>query len=103
MEPRVKGVEPPAELFSIDPARVVGLTIGPDRLAEIRRERARLMRSGRQSYANIVEIYEELDLAAAVHRRLSCPVIDVTELSVEETAQRVIRHVENRRHDRQAM
>ena len=101
--PIVKGIEPPPDLFQTDPAKVVGLTIDASRLAEIRRERARLMRSGRQSYADIVEIYEELDVAAAVHRRLSCPVIDVTELSVEETAQRVIRHVENRRHDRQAM
>jgi regulator of PEP synthase PpsR (kinase-PPPase family) len=81
---------------------VIGLTIGPDRLADIRRERARLMRAGRQSYAGLVEIYEELDEAAAIHRRLGCPVIDVTELSVEETAQRVIRLVESRRHDRQA-
>jgi regulator of PEP synthase PpsR (kinase-PPPase family) len=101
--PIVKGIEPPADLFSIDAAKVVGLTIGPGRLAEIRRERARLMRGARQSYANIVEIYEELDQAAAVHRRLGCPVIDVTELSVEETAQRVIRFVQNRRSDRQAI
>jgi regulator of PEP synthase PpsR (kinase-PPPase family) len=100
--PIVKGIEPPAELFAIDAAKVVGLTIGPDRLAEIRRERARLMRGARQSYAGIVEIYEELDQAAAVHRRLGCPVIDVTELSVEETAQRVIRLVQNRRAGRQA-
>jgi regulator of PEP synthase PpsR (kinase-PPPase family) len=100
--PIVKGIEPPAELFSIDASKVVGLTIGPDRLAEIRRERARLMRGARQSYAGIVEIYEELDQAAAVHRRLGCPVIDVTELSVEETAQRVIRLVQNRQAGRQA-
>jgi regulator of PEP synthase PpsR (kinase-PPPase family) len=101
--PIVKGIEPPGDLFRADPAKVVGLTIDASRLAEIRRERARLMRSGRQSYADIVGIYEELDEAAAVHRRLGCPVIDVTELSVEETAQRVIRLVETRRPDRQAM
>ena len=100
--PIVKGIEPPAELFATDPAKLVGLTIGADRLADIRRERARLMRGGRQSYAGLVEIYEELDEASSLHRRLGCPVIDVTELSVEETAQRVIRLVESRRHDRQA-
>ena len=101
--PIVKGIEPPAELFSMDASKIVGLTIGPDRLAEIRRERARLMRGARQSYANIVEIYEELDQATAIHRRLGCPVIDVTELSVEETAQRVIRLVQNRQAGRQAI
>jgi len=98
--PIVKGIEPPAELFRVDPGKIVGLTIDAGRLAEIRRERARLMRSGRQSYAAIVEIYEELDVAADVHRRLGCPVIDITELSVEETAVRIIRQVEHRRNDR---
>jgi len=100
--PIVKGIEPPGDLFNADPAKIVGLTIGADRLAEIRRERARLMRGARKSYAGLVEIYDELDEAASIHRRLGCPVIDVTELSVEETAQRVIRLVESRRHDRQA-
>jgi regulator of PEP synthase PpsR (kinase-PPPase family) len=101
--PIVKGIEPPAELFRADPAKIVGLTIDAGRLAEIRRERARLMRSGGESYAGLVEIYEELDLSAAVHRRLGCPVIDVTELSVEEAAIRIIRQVEQRRSDRQAI
>ena len=84
--PIVRGIDPPDDLFHTDPAKVVGLTIDASRLAEIRRERARLMRSGRQSYADLVGIYEELDEATAVQRRLGCPVIDVTELSVEETA-----------------
>jgi len=97
--PVVKGIEPPPELFQVDPAKVVGLTIEPERLAEIRRERARMMRGARQSYADIVEIYEELEQASAVHRRLGCPVIDVTELSVEETAMRIIRLVEQRRRE----
>src|SRR6266700_1716811 len=74
--PIVKGIEQTGELCAIDPVKVVGLTRGPGRLAELRRERARLMRGARQSYANIVEIYEELDQATAVHRRLGCPVID---------------------------
>src|SRR4029078_12245987 len=32
--PVVKGIAPPAELFEVDRARVVGLTIDPNRLAE---------------------------------------------------------------------
>lgn len=95
--PIVKGIAPPAELFDLEPGRIVGLTIEASRLAEIRRERARLMQASRQTYASIVEIYEELEEAAGVHRRLGCPVIDVTDLSVEETAQRVLRLVEERR------
>ena len=100
--PIVKGIEPPEELFRLSPAKVIGLTIDASRLAEIRRERARLMQASRQQYAGIVEVYEELDVAAAVHRRLGCPVIDVTELSVEETAVRIIRLVERRSHELRA-
>jgi len=94
--PVVKGIAPPDELFNISPAKIVGLTIDAERLAEIRRERARLMQAARQHYASLVEIYDELEQAAAVHRRLGCPVIDVTELSVEETAVRIVRLVERR-------
>src|SRR6267378_3438788 len=39
--PIVKGIEPPKELWEIDPAKIVGLTIDPNRLAEIRRGRLR--------------------------------------------------------------
>jgi len=95
--PIVKGIEPPPELLHVTPGKIVGLTIEAGRLAEIRRERVRAMRAGRRSYAEIAEIYEELEQASAVHRRLGCPVIDVTELSVEETALRIIRLVEQRR------
>jgi hypothetical protein len=95
--PIVRGIEPPAELFDVEPAKVVGLTIDAQRLAEIRSERIRLM-GGDRSYADLEEIYKELEYAAAIHRKLGCPVIDVSELSIEEIAQRVLRTVERRTH-----
>ena len=95
--PIVKGIKPPAELFEIDATKIVGLTIGAERLAEIRTVRVRSMGAGKRGYADLLQIYEELDEAAAIHRRLGCPVIDVTDLSVEETAHRIIRSVEYRR------
>ena len=95
--PIVRGIEPPKELFEIDPTKIVGLTIDADRLSEIRQVRARLMRLSKGSYSELVEIYEELEQAASVHRKLGCPVVDVSELSIEETAQRVLRIVERRR------
>jgi regulator of PEP synthase PpsR (kinase-PPPase family) len=95
--PVVKGIEPPAELFAIDPAKIVGLTIDAERLADIRRVRVRNMGASNSRYADLVGIYEELDEAAALHRRLGCPVIDISERSIEETAHRIIRLVERRR------
>jgi regulator of PEP synthase PpsR (kinase-PPPase family) len=95
--PIVRGIEPPAELFEVEPAKVIGLTIDAQRLAEIRAERIRLM-GGDRSYASLPAIYEELEYAASIHRKLGCPVIDVSELSIEEIAQRILRTVERRTH-----
>ena len=95
--PIVAGIEPPKELFEVDPAKVVGLTLEAERLAEIRSERARGMRGSSRRYAGLVEIYDELEYAEAIHRRLGCPVIEVSDLAIEETAQRIIRIVESRR------
>jgi regulator of PEP synthase PpsR (kinase-PPPase family) len=95
--PVVRGIDPPQELFEIDPAKIVGLTIGADRLADIRTARVKTMGGPTKRYAEIEAIYAELDEATKLHRRLRCPVLDVTELSVEETAMRIIRLVERRR------
>jgi regulator of PEP synthase PpsR (kinase-PPPase family) len=95
--PVVKGIAPPQELFEVDTAKIVGLTIDASRLGEIRQARVRAMGALGSGYAELLEIYDELEEAAAVHRKLGCPVIDVSELSIEETAQRVIRLVERRR------
>jgi hypothetical protein len=99
--PVVKGIEPPKELFEIDRTAIVGLTIDPTRLAEIRRARVRTMGGGARNrrYAELMEIYEELEQAAKLHRRIGCPVIDISEISIEETAQRVLRVVEDRKAD----
>jgi [pyruvate, water dikinase]-phosphate phosphotransferase / [pyruvate, water dikinase] kinase len=95
--PIVRGIDAPKELFEIDRAKIIGLTIDAERLSEIRHARARNMRMSNRAYTELVEIYDELEQAAAVHRRLGCPVVDVSELSIEETAQRVLRIVERRR------
>jgi len=75
----------------------VGLTIHADRLAEIRRVRVRNLGANNRRYAGLAEVYDELEEAAKIHRRLGCPVIDISELSIEETAHRVLRVVEERK------
>ena len=100
--PIVKGIKPPPELFEIDPITIVGLTIDAERLGEIRATRVRGMGGENRRYAEMLEIYDELEEAAALHRRLGCPVIDVTGLSIEETAHRVVRLVDRRRQEAHA-
>ncbi len=100
--PIVKGIKPPAALFEIDPAKIVGLTIEAERLSEIRLNRVASMGGPKKRYAGLLDVYEELDEATAIHRRLGCPVLDVSDLSVEETAMRVIKLVADRTRERRS-
>ncbi len=102
--PVVKGIQAPKELLDVDPLKLVGLTIDANRLVEIRRARVRTMGGGARNrqYAELMQIYEELDEAKKLHRRLGCPVIDISELSIEETAHRALRVVEERRLEAEA-
>ena len=95
--PVVKGIDPPAQLFEVDQTKIVGLTIDAERLQEIRKQRARRLGGNQRAYSELLEIYSELEEAEALHRRLGCPVIEISDLSIEETAARVIRLVERRR------
>jgi [pyruvate, water dikinase]-phosphate phosphotransferase / [pyruvate, water dikinase] kinase len=95
--PVVRGIDPPSELFEVDQSKIVGLTIDADRLAEIRADRAKRLGGNNRRYKDLMEIYDELEEAAALHRRLGCPVIEISELSIEETAARIIAMVERRR------
>ena len=99
--PLVKGIDPPEGLWQVDQARVVGVTLPAEMLAEIRGRRVRDMRSSTRAYARLEDVYEELDLADAVFRRLGCPVIEVATLAIEETAHRIIRLVELRLAERE--
>jgi regulator of PEP synthase PpsR (kinase-PPPase family) len=97
--PIVRGIEPPADLYRVDAAKVVGLTIDATRLMEIRSRRVQHARGSRR-YSELEGIFEELDFARSVHRRLGCPVLDITDASVEETAHRALRLVEERTAER---
>src|SRR5690242_16678913 len=77
--PIVRAIEPPAELFHVDAAKIVGLTIDALRLVEIRQERVRLMRASKRAYAEVAEVHVEPQQAWAVPGRLGCPVLDITE------------------------
>ena len=60
--PIVRGIDPPPALFTVEPWKIVGLTIDAERLAEIRRRRVRALAAGSAArYADLAEIYEELE------------------------------------------
>ena len=85
--PLVPEVEPPEELFAISNRKVIGLKISADQLNTIRTERLKsLGLTAEANYANYERIQEELDYADSIMRKIGCPIIDVSNKAVEETA-----------------
>jgi regulator of PEP synthase PpsR (kinase-PPPase family) len=94
--PMVLGVEPPPELFKIDQRKIVGLTIQPGRLVNLRK--ARLEALGRDPfgpYTSMEQVTDELAYARRVYRHgYPWPIIDTTNRSVEEVAREIIALIE---------
>ncbi|PRX41105.1 hypothetical protein CLV97_10834 [Planifilum fimeticola] len=89
--PLVPEVEPPEELFRIPAHKCIGLTIEPEYLNTIRRERLKsLGLTSQASYASMERILEELEYAEGIMKKVGCPVIDVSRKAVEETANIVL-------------
>ncbi|MCL6612803.1 MAG: kinase/pyrophosphorylase [Peptococcaceae bacterium] len=89
--PLVPEVAPPEEIFKLPPHRLIGLTIRPNQLNEIRRERLKTLGlTSHADYASMDRILKELEYAEEVMKRAGCSVIDVTSKAVEETASRVL-------------
>lgn len=85
--PLVPEIAPPDELFNIPKNKCVGLVITPNKLNEIRLERLKnLGLTAQANYANLGRILEELDYAEKIMKRIGCPVINVSNKAVEETA-----------------
>lgn len=85
--PIVPEVDPPEEIFKSAPDKCFALKISPEKLNHIRRERLiSLGLNDSASYANIERIKEELAYFEKVVAKIGCPVIDVTNKAVEETA-----------------
>ncbi|WP_271396542.1 pyruvate, water dikinase regulatory protein [Salinicoccus roseus] len=95
--PMVPEVTPPKELYNVNPHKCVGLKINPTSLNKIRKERlAQLGLKDTASYANDQRIQEELDYFNEVIGKIGCPVIDVSEKAIEETANEILDYVEGR-------
>ena len=89
--PLVPGTEPPGQLFALSKPLIVGLTVSPDRLLQIRRNRLLSLREERESaYVEEEAVRNEIVRARRLFERYRWPVIDVTRRSVEETAAAVI-------------
>ena len=89
--PVVPEVDPPEELFKVDPKKCFGLRIQPEKLNFIRKERLEALGLGSNaSYAQIQRIKDELDYFEKIVEKIGCNVIDVSNRAVEETANKIL-------------
>ena len=86
--PLMPEVPVPEELFEIDRKKIIGLTIDPMHLIEIRRHRVdNMMKIPTElKYANAERFLDELEFADKIMRKLKCKIIDVTKRAIEDTA-----------------
>lgn len=85
--PLVPEVPIPKELMEVETKRIIGLTNSPDTLNRIRMERLKVLGlSGAANYAKLERILEELDYSEEIMKTLKCPVINVSNKAIEETA-----------------
>ncbi|MCD9022972.1 pyruvate, water dikinase regulatory protein [Cohnella silvisoli] len=89
--PLVPELVPPKELYIASPRKVIGLTINPDSLNAIRKERLKALGlPDTAPYATSERIMRELDHARQVMEKIGCIVIDVSNKAVEETASLIL-------------
>lgn len=88
--PFVLGVDLPPSLFTVTEPFIVGLTISPDRLQQIRKERLNSLKQEDTNYVDVEMIHKEIDESRKLFRKYNWPVIDVTRKSVEETAATIL-------------
>jgi len=101
--PLVPGIEP-TELLADPPCPVIGLTIDPKSLIDIRRHRLKLIGSGADTgfvrtdntaYVDYEAVEKELLWARRLCNERGWPTIDVTRRSIEETSATVLKLMEN--------
>jgi regulator of PEP synthase PpsR (kinase-PPPase family) len=89
--PLVPEVAPPEELFRVPRNKCVGLVITPDKLNEIRKERLKALGlKSEANYASLERILVELEYADKIMKRVGCPIINVANKAVEETASLIV-------------
>lgn len=102
--PYVADIPLPEGLFTLTRPLVVGLTIGPERLKEIRQSRLRSLQQDGDStpYVDDEKILAEITASKRLFQKHRWPTIDVTRRSVEETAATILnlynKHMEKRMH-----
>ncbi len=88
----------PQTVYDLKKPLIVGLTINPEKLVQIRQTRlSSLGQDTSTDYINIEAIQQEVTESRKLFSKLACPVIDVTKRSVEETAAKIIQLLQEKK------
>lgn len=89
--PLVPESPPPRSLYSLRHPMVVGLTISPERLVQVRRNRLlSLNQAPETAYVDMERVQAEVAFARRMYADNGWPVIDMTRRSIEEAAAAII-------------
>ena len=88
--PIVRDLILPEELYEVK-RKIVGLTNSVEQLNKLREERLKALGVDQGTdYTDEMRIFEELEYALEIMEKIGCPVIDVHNKAIEETAEIVI-------------
>ncbi|HZH71276.1 MAG TPA: pyruvate, water dikinase regulatory protein [Mariniphaga sp.] len=95
--PLVKGIQPPKELFEIDPKRVFGLHIGVPQLIAHRKKRLKSWNNHKnEQYVDENSIKEEIRNALFIFERGGFTILNVTNKPIESTANEILNMISER-------
>lgn len=95
--PFVKTELLPPDLELLKKPLIVGLTIGTDRLIQIRKTRLQSLKQEEDTnYVDLEKVEEEIRESRRLFTKHKWPVIDVTRRSVEETAANIMQYFHDR-------
>ncbi|MCX7858744.1 MAG: kinase/pyrophosphorylase, partial [Chloroflexus sp.] len=95
--PLVREVPLPDDIFRVDPRRVIGLIVDAEQIAARRRWRQRRMGiSLGGNYTNLDATFDEVEWARRIFRQHGWTALNVTDKSIEESADEIIALISRR-------
>jgi len=96
--PLIREIDPPPDIFRLKKPLIFGLTMSPQKLTHVRRNRFKA--GAMNNYYDIRSINRELEWAGEIFKRIKgLRVIDVTDRTVEEVSNRIVESAPEKRVD----
>lgn len=91
--PLVPEIPIPSEIYDVDEKKIIGLIVDEDKLVQIRKDSALRMGLDESPYYAKERIEVELKYANEIFEEFNCPVFNVTNKTIEETAAKIISYM----------